>query len=191
MIHDDVLQCLNQRPSYFWDELFAYDLHRIENIFPYEIHIDGFAARGRSIFLFLWDLGRVVSHIHEHANRCEIRIDVFIFLFCIPFNAIQNTYEVLLAQFLNVVGYDQFQAFEAIWNNCLLKFIDFWGLDIIVHTRQQRDFTGFSEIIDDQGPAFGFHILTAELYDLFDWSQCEELFLSRGVIVEHYLGYWL
>ena len=183
MIHYDVLQCLNQRPSYFWDELFAYDLHRIENIFPYEIYINGFAVRGRSIFLFLWDLGRVVSHIHEHANCCEIRIDVFIFLFCISFNAIQDSDKVLLAQFLDVVGNNQFQAFEAIWHDGLLKFIDFWRLDIIVHTRQQRNFTGFSEIIDDQGPAFGFHILTAELYDFFNWSQCEELFLSRGVIV--------
>lgn len=70
VVHDNILQRLNQRPPYFWDELLADDLHRIENIFPYEINIDGFATWGSSVVLFLWCLGCVVSHVHKHSNCC-------------------------------------------------------------------------------------------------------------------------
>ena len=96
-------------------------------------------------------LGCIVGHVLEHTNGDQVVVDVAAGVAGVHVNRVEHGDEVLLAQSIDVVADDEFEATEAT-RNYLVTFV----------------LEGLADGYDDYAPSFILDLLSTRLYDLLE-----------------------
>ena len=80
-------------------------LHLLEQVLPKHIDVNLCLSKRyvACSVLILGELGSEISHVHKHANGCQVSVDCLILILSISLNAVKNLHEVLLTEEPDVV----------------------------------------------------------------------------------------
>jgi len=118
MRHYYVLQSLNVSATYFSSKVTANTLDSFKEYLPDLVVVKlvaGLAGGQVESVCFLFVLLRgVVGHVLEHADGCQVVIDVVSCVGCVHVDRIQDCDKVLLAQPIDIVANDKLETSEAL-----------------------------------------------------------------------------